>query len=91
MAFPMQRMRRTRETEPLRRMVRETTLSPSDFIYPVFVTEGQGWREPINSMPGQCRVSIDLLIKEALEVKSLGIPAVILFGIPDRKDERGSS
>lgn len=91
MAFPMQRMRRTRETEPLRRMVRETTLSPSDFIYPVFVTEGQGRREPINSMPGQCRVSIDLLIKEALEAKSLGIPAVILFGIPDRKDERGSS
>ena len=91
MAFPMQRMRRTRETEPLRRMVRETTLSPSDFIYPVFVTEGQGRREPINSMPGQCRVSIDLLIIEALEVKSLGIPAVILFGIPDRKDERGSS
>ncbi|ODT44600.1 MAG: delta-aminolevulinic acid dehydratase [Nitrospira sp. SCN 59-13] len=91
MAFPMQRMRRTRETEPLRRMVRETTLSPSDFIYPVFVTEGQGRREPISSMPGQCRVSIDLLVKEALEVKSLGIPAMILFGIPDRKDERGSS
>ena len=91
MAFPMQRMRRMRETEPLRRMVRETTLSPSDFIYPVFVTEGQGRREPISSMPGQFRVSIDLLIKEALEVKSLGIPAVILFGIPDRKDERGSS
>ncbi len=91
MAFPMQRMRRMRETEPLRRMVRETTLSPGDFIYPVFVTEGQGRREPISSMPGQFRVSIDLLIKEALEVKSLGIPAVILFGIPDRKDERGSS
>lgn len=91
MAFPMQRMRRMRETEPLRRMIRETTLSPSDFIYPVFVTEGQGRREPISSMPGQFRVSIDLLIKEALEVKSLGIPAVILFGIPDRKDERGSS
>lgn len=91
MAFPMQRMRRMRGTEPLRRMVRETTLSPSDFIYPVFVTEGQGRREPISSMPGQSRVSIDLLIKEALEVKSLGIPAVILFGIPDRKDERGSS
>ncbi|ULA61465.1 MAG: porphobilinogen synthase [Nitrospira sp.] len=91
MAFPMQRMRRTRETEPLRRMVRETTLTPNDFIYPVFVTEGQGRREPISSMPGQSRVSIDLLIKEALEVKALGIPAVILFGIPDRKDERGSS
>lgn len=91
MAFPMQRMRRMRETEPLRRMVRETTLSPSDFIYPVFVTEGQGRREPISSMPGQFRVSIDLLIKEAQEVNSLGIPAMILFGIPDRKDERGSS
>ncbi len=91
MAFPLQRMRRTRETEPLRRMVRETTLTPNDFIYPVFVTEGQGCREPISSMPGQFRLSIDLLIKEVQEVKSLGIPAVILFGIPARKDERGSS
>ena len=91
MAFPMQRMRRMRETEPLRRMVRETTLTPNDFIYPVFVTEGRGRREPISSMPGQFRLSIDLLIKEAQEVKSLGIPAVILFGIPARKDERGSS
>ncbi len=91
MAFPMQRMRRLRETEPLRRMVRETSLTPNDFIYPVFVTEGQGRREPIASMPGQSRLSIDLLVKEALEVKALGIPAMILFGIPDRKDERGSS
>lgn len=91
MAFPMQRMRRTRETEPLRRLVRETNLTPNDFIYPVFVTEGQGRREPIASMPGQSRVSVDLLVKEAHEVKALGIPAMILFGIPDRKDERGSS
>ena len=91
MAFPMQRMRRTRETEPLRRMVRETSLTPNDFIYPVFVTDGQGRNEPIASMPGQSRLSIDLLIKEAHEVKALGIPAVILFGIPDQKDERGSS
>ena len=91
MAFPMQRMRRLRETEPLRRMVRETSLTPNDFIYPVFVTEGQGRREPIASMPGQSRLSIDLLVKEALEVKALGIPAMILFGIPERKDERGSS
>ena len=91
MAFPMQRMRRTRETEPLRRMVRETSLTQNDFIYPVFVTEGQGRNEPIASMPGQSRLSIDLLIKEAHEVKALGIPAVILFGIPDQKDERGSS
>jgi porphobilinogen synthase len=72
-------------------MVRETSLTPNDFIYPVFVTEGQGRNEPIASMPGQSRLSIDLLIKEAHEVKALGIPAVILFGIPDQKDERGSS
>ncbi|MBP8117164.1 MAG: porphobilinogen synthase [Nitrospira sp.] len=91
MAFPIQRLRRLRETEPLRRMVRETSLTPNDFIYPVFVTEGQGRREPIASMPGQSRLSIDLLIKEAQEVKALGIPAMILFGIPDQKDERGSS
>ena len=91
MAFPMQRMRRTRETEPLRRLVRETNLTPNDFIYPVFVTEGQGRREPIASMPGQSLLSIDLLVKEAHEVKALGIPAMILFGIPDRKDERGTS
>ncbi|CBK42447.1 Delta-aminolevulinic acid dehydratase [Nitrospira defluvii] len=91
MPFPIQRLRRLRETEPLRRMVRETSLTPNDFIYPVFVTEGQGRREPIVSMPGQSRLSIDLLVKEAQEVKALGIPAMILFGIPDRKDERGSS
>jgi len=91
MPFPIQRLRRLRETEPLRRMVRETSLTPNDFIYPVFVTEGQGRREPIASMPGQSRLSIDLLVKEAHEVKALGIPAMILFGIPDRKDERGSS
>jgi porphobilinogen synthase len=91
MAFPIQRLRRLREKEPLRRMVRETTLTPADLIYPVFVMEGEGRREPIASMPGQSRLSIDLLIKEAAEVRSLGIPAMILFGIPDRKDERGSS
>lgn len=91
MPFPIQRLRRLRETEPLRRMVRETSLTANDFIYPVFVTEGQGRREPIASMPGQSRLSIDLLVKEAHEVKALGIPAMILFGIPDRKDERGSS
>ena len=91
MPFPIQRLRRLRETEPLRRMVRETNLTPNDFIYPVFVTEGQGRREPIASMPGQSRLSVDLLLKEAHEVKALGIPAMILFGIPDRKDERGSS
>jgi porphobilinogen synthase len=91
MAFPIQRLRRLREKEPLRRMVRETLLSPADLVYPLFVTEGEGRREPIASMPGQARLSIDLLVKEAAEVRSLGIPAMILFGIPDRKDDRGSS
>ena len=91
MAFPRHRMRRLRQNEPLRRMVRETRLSSSDLIYPLFVTEGRDRRQEISSMPGQYRVSADLLVKEAAEVKLLGIPAVILFGIPDRKDERGTA
>jgi porphobilinogen synthase len=91
MAFPIQRLRRLRQHETLRRMVRETRLSPSDLIYPIFVTEGKDQRREIASMPGQYRLSIDLLVKEAGEVAGLGIPAVILFGIPDRKDERGTS
>lgn len=91
MAFPIQRLRRLRQHESLRRMVRETRLSPSDLIYPMFVMEGKDQRREIASMPGQCRLSIDLLVKEAGEVAGLGIPAVMLFGIPDRKDERGTS
>ena len=91
MAFPIQRLRRLRQHESLRRMVRETRLSPSDLIYPVFVMEGTDQRREIASMPGQFRLSIDLLVKEAGEVAGLGIPAVMLFGIPDRKDERGTS
>ncbi len=91
MAFPIQRLRRLRQQEGLRRMVRETALSPADLIYPIFVSEGQDRRQEIASMPGQYRLSIDLLVKEAGEAAGLGIPAVILFGIPDRKDERGSS
>lgn len=91
MAFPIQRLRRLRQLEPFRRMVRETALSPSDFIYPLFVVEGRDRREEIASMPGQFRLSVDLLVKEAVEVKSLGIPAIILFGIPAAKDDRGSS
>jgi porphobilinogen synthase len=72
-------------------MVRETSLSPSDLIYPIFVAEGRDRRDGIVSIPGQFRLSVDLLVKEAGEVASLGIPAIILFGIPDRKDDRGSS
>ena len=91
MAFPIHRLRRLRQHDALRRMVRETRLSVSDLIYPMFVMEGKDQRREIASMPGQFRLSIDLLVKEAGEVAGLGIPAVMLFGIPDRKDERGSS
>ena len=91
MAFPIQRLRRLRQQESFRRMVRETSLSPADFIYPLFIVEGRDRREEIVSMPGQFRLSVDLLVKEAAEVKSLGIPAIILFGIPAKKDDRGSS
>ena len=91
MAFPIQRLRRLRQHEAFRRMVRETSLTPSDLIYPLFVVEGRDRREEIVSMPGQFRLSVDLLVKEASEIEALGISAIILFGIPDRKDDRGSS
>lgn len=91
MGFPRHRLRRLRLQEPLRRMVRETALSPADLIAPLFVTVGKGRCEAIASMPGQSRLSVDLLVKEAAEIQALGVPAVILFGIPDRKDDRGSS
>lgn len=90
MAFPDQRLRRLRQSELLRRMVRETSLRPADLIYPLFVVTGRDQRQPITSMPGQFRLSVDLLVKEAAEARQLGIPAVMLFGIPDKKDERGS-
>lgn len=90
MNFPIYRPRRLRETESLRRMVRETRLSVDNLIYPMFVTHGRKKKEEIKSMPGIFRLSIDMLIKEAQDVVNLGIPAIILFGIPDRKDEIGS-
>lgn len=90
MKFPIYRPRRLRETEALRRMVRETRLSVDNLIYPMFVIHGKGKKEEIRSMPGIFRLSIDMLAKEAQEVASLGIPAIILFGIPDKKDEIGS-
>jgi len=71
-------------------MVRETTLSPKDFIYPLFVKPGHGKKDPIPSMPGQYQFSVDTIVQEAKEVWALGIPSVILFGIPDRKDAVGS-
>ncbi|GJL53599.1 MAG: delta-aminolevulinic acid dehydratase [Nitrospirales bacterium] len=91
MGFPRQRLRRLRQHHVLRGMVQETSLSPSDFIYPLFVTFGNHRQEPIDSMPGQYRWSVDLLVKEAADAHALGIPAVILFGIPEHKDERGTS
>lgn len=88
--FPQLRLRRLRKNENIRRMVRETRLSVDDFIYPLFVVEGEGVKEEIPSMPGQFRYSIDRLVEEVAEVKELGIPAIILFGIPKEKDEFGS-
>jgi len=90
MQFPEYRPRRLRRTDSLRRMVRETHLSPDAFIYPLFVIPGQKQRKPIGSMPGQSQVSVDEAVAEAEEAQSLGIPAIILFGVPDKKDTVGS-
>jgi len=91
MSFPLHRYRRLRLSESLREMVRETTLSPSDFIAPLFVVPGAGVRQPVPSMPGIDRTSPDLAGKDAKELFSLGVKSVILFGIPDRKDARGTT
>ena len=90
MEFPKTRMRRLRRTEGLREMVRETQLDSGDFIYPLFVVHGKGIKEEISSMPGNYHFSVDELVKEAKDVYKLGIPAVLLFGIPREKDEFGS-
>jgi porphobilinogen synthase len=84
------RLRRTRMTETLRSMVRETELSKNDFIYPLFVVPGTKVKKEVGSMPGVYQMSVDEIVRECVEVKSLGIPAVILFGIPEHKDEVGS-
>ncbi len=88
--FPIYRPRRLRRTEALRRMVRETSLSVDDLIYPLFVVHGQGVKKEIPSMPGSYHWSIDVLPAEVEEIAALGIPAVILFGLPAVKDEVGS-
>ena len=90
MAFPIHRPRRLRRTEALRRMVRETELHPSDFIYPLFVVEGRGVRKPVPSMPGIENLSVDLAVEEAKRARAVGVPSVILFGIPGHKDPRGT-
>jgi porphobilinogen synthase len=89
-AFPIQRLRRLRTSESIRRLVRETRLQPSQFIFPYFVCPGEGVRKEIGSMPGNAQLSIDNLVKEAEECRALGLGGVILFGIPEEKDELAS-
>lgn len=88
MKYPSHRPRRLRNNAIFRRMIKETRLSPDDLVMPFFVRPGKNVRKAITSMPGICQLSIDNLIKEVREVKKLGIPAVILFGIPDKKDDK---
>ncbi len=88
--FPIHRPRRLRRSETLRSMVREISLSPKDFIYPVFVTYGKGVRKEISSMPGCFQESVDMLVENVRDAWRLGVPAVIIFGIPEHKDELGS-
>ncbi|MEW5983370.1 MAG: porphobilinogen synthase [Acidobacteriota bacterium] len=91
MSYPIHRPRRLRRTETIRRLVRETRLSPDNFIEPLFVCQGEGVRRPIEAMPGCFQLSVDELVKECREIQSLGIPGVILFGLPDGKDEQGDA
>jgi porphobilinogen synthase len=91
MTFPTTRLRRLRMTEPIRNMVRETRLTPGQFIYPMFVCPGRGVKKEISSMPGNYQMSVDHLVEEARVVKSLGIGGMILFGIPKHKDETATS
>jgi porphobilinogen synthase len=90
MQFPEYRPRRVRRTENLRRMVRETQLAVDDFIYPLFVIPGKATRKPIVSMPGQSQLSVDETVAEVEKAAELGVPAVVLFGVPDKKDAVGS-
>jgi porphobilinogen synthase len=91
MSFPLHRYRRLRRSESLRTLVRETSLAPSDFIAPLFVVPGRGVRQPVSSMPGIDRVSPDLAAKDVKALASLGVLSVILFGIPEDKDAKGTS
>ncbi|MEE9402668.1 MAG: porphobilinogen synthase, partial [Desulfobacteria bacterium] len=91
MLFPDYRPRRLRQNENFRRMIRETRLSVDDLILPMFSVEGKGVRNPIDSMPGHYQLSVENVVKEAKIARDLGIPAVMLFGIPDRKDALATS
>jgi len=90
MSFPIHRLRRLRRSEALRNMVRETHLSTSGLIYPMFACPGHGVRVEVSSMPGVFQQSPDQIVEECREVAGLGVPAVILFGLPEKKDETGS-
>ncbi len=90
MSFPTTRPRRLRASAPLRALVRETELNPGDFVLPLFVRPGKGVKKPIGSMPGHFQYSVDEAVKAAGEAVRLGVPAVILFGIPDKKDAKAS-
>jgi porphobilinogen synthase len=87
MGFPITRLRRLRRTEQLRSMVRETRLSPSSLVYPMFVCPGEGVRKQVRSMPGVFNLSVDEAVRDAEQTSSLGVPAIILFGLPEKKDE----
>src|SRR5436853_824013 len=90
MSFPVHRPRRTRRTEALRSLVRETRLTPESLVYPLFVCPGEGVRKEVKSMPRVFNLSVDQAVKEAASAKKLGVPAVILFGLPEKKDEQAS-
>jgi porphobilinogen synthase len=90
MPFPEIRLRRLRRTESLRALVRETTLNPGDLIYPLFVCPGEGLRNPIRSMPGVFNLSVDQAVREAEEAASLGVGGLLLFGLPESKDEKAT-
>jgi porphobilinogen synthase len=87
MAFPVTRMRRLRRSEALRSMVRETRLTPESFVYPLFVCPGEGVRKEVRSMPGVFNLSVDEAVKESRAAFGLGVPSIILFGLPEKKDE----
>src|ERR1700749_3592420 len=90
MEYPVTRLRRLRSSEPMRSLVRETHLEPGAFIYPLFICPGEGVRNEISSMPGVFNLSVDEAVKEAEAAASLGIGGLLLFGLPEAKDEQGS-
>src|SRR5258707_2346560 len=87
MAFPANRLRRLRRTETLRALVRETRLTPESLVYPLFICPGTGIRKEVRSMPGVFNLSVDEAVKEVRETRALGVLSIILFGLPEKKDE----